>query len=127
MDFSSYRPAHLTDIALRLFPQKGKLLCGIQSNPQKVQDFFVILLQIHHNLSQVIPIRQVVHPEQAVAKEIIELSAANLSEGWATHAVRHNVAVSGREVFYGRVAAQTFMIDRNQRSPSVGSFLSMFA
>ena len=109
MDFALHRPTHLSDITLRLPSQKGQLLRGVQANPQEVQDFLVILLQVHHNLPQVIPIRQIVHPEQAVAKEIIKLSATDLPEGWAAHAVRHDVAVSGREVFHGRVAAEALI------------------
>ena len=69
----------------------------------------MILFQIHHNLPQVIPIRQIVHPEQAVAKEIIKLSAANLPEGWTAHAVRHNAALVWREVFHGRVATEALI------------------
>lgn len=99
MDFTLHRPAHLSDIPLRLIPQKSQLLRGVQTNPQKVQDFLVILLQIHHNLPQVIPIRQIVHPEQAVAKKIIKLSTTDLPEGWTAHAVRHDVALVWRKVW----------------------------
>ena len=106
MDFSPHSSAHLSDVALRLPPQVCEQFRRIQPNTQEIDDLFVIQLLPQDDLPQMRPIRQIMHPEQAVAKEIIKLSTTDLPKGWAAHAVRYDAAIGGCEIFHGRVAAQ---------------------
>ena len=74
------------DIAFALSAQGCQFLCWIQTDTQEVYDLLMIQLEVHHDLTQMILVCQIVHFKQAVGQEVIELPTANLLEGWLAHA-----------------------------------------
>ena len=101
--------ANLADVAFGLLAQICQLLYGISAYAQKIQNFLVILLQIQNDLPQILPLRQIVHPKYTVSQKIVKVSATNLLESRATHAVRYKVAAIRKNRFNKHIALRNLI------------------